>query len=383
MALLDEISFDIYLGDGEIGEKVSFPPERFRLRDARLAALNKLWKGDFSDYQIQYEVSVNYFHSYSTKLANLLLMSNPVAGDIEISQPAYDALVDMTRYGGAILGWDGETLRAYDPISWYPMIDGDVFVRPFTSVEAPDANFDAVNVLVVSGDGSAESRTYDWQSGQIGGLRESESVGPIAVAVVPRSPTVGIWGTAKYAELCDPIIEIARRFSRNRRLLDLYSGPVPVFQASTPDAATKYGVPASDTEDERRDKILAGQSRELEGESLHLEDDVVGVSFLQPDVSGVMTSLAQVAEMKEAVQMLTGLPALTGASMPSGEALKRVFLHFYSESAAMQIDLQAAISQLLGVDVKWEHIFDQMEMQAFERMKDQIRKGDNVDEPTE
>ena len=71
-----------------------------------------------------------------------------------------------------------------------------------------------------------------------------------------------------------------------------------------------------------------------------------------------MTSLAQVAEMKEAVQMLTGLPTLTGASMPSGEALKRVFLHFYSESAAMQIDLQAAISLLLGVEVEWEHIFD-------------------------
>ena len=76
--------------------------------------------------------------------------------------------------------------------------------------------------------------------------------------------------------------------------------------------------------------------------------------------------------------MLTGLPSLTGASMPSGEALKRVFLHFYAESAAMQLDLQAAISLLLGVDVEWEHIFDQMEVQSFEKMKDQIEKGDNV-----
>ena len=56
MALLDEVSFDIYLAEGEVGESVSFPPDRFRLRDQRLAALNKLWKGDFSDYQIQYEV---------------------------------------------------------------------------------------------------------------------------------------------------------------------------------------------------------------------------------------------------------------------------------------------------------------------------------------
>ena len=112
-------------------------------------------------------------------------MSNPKAGDIPISQAAYDALVDMTRYGGAVLGWDGETLRAYDPISWYPMVDGDVFVRPFTSVEASDANQDAVNVLVVPRDGDAASATYDWQSGQIGKFREAESVGQIAVAVVP------------------------------------------------------------------------------------------------------------------------------------------------------------------------------------------------------
>ena len=140
-------------------------------------------------------------------------MSNPQAGDVPISQPAYDALVDMTRYGGAVLGWDGETLRAYDPISWYPTLGGDVFVRPFTSVTASDANNDAVNVLTTAIDGDAISSTYDWQTGQIGKLRESESAGPISVLVVPRSPTNGIWGTAKYTELCDPIIEIARRFS--------------------------------------------------------------------------------------------------------------------------------------------------------------------------
>ena len=376
MALLDEVSFDIYLGDGEIGAGVSFPPERFRLRDARLAALNKLWKGDFSDYQIQYEVSVNYFHSYSTKLANLLLMSNPVAGDVEISQPAYDALVDMTRYGGAILGWDGETLRAYDPLSWYPMLDGDVFVRPFTSVEAPDANFDAVNVLV-----AVSRRRRGVQHVRLAVRADWEAPG-IRVGRADRRRARP--PDADYRHMGDgEIRRTVRPDHRNSAAflaeigasLDLYSGPIPVFQASTPDAATRYGVPASDTEDERRGKILAGQIGELEGESLHLPDELVGVSFLQPNVSGISVSLAQVAEMKEAVQMLTGLPTLTGASMPSGEALKRVFLHFYSESAAMQIDLQAAISLLLGVEVEWEHIFDQMEMAAFEKMKEQMMKG--------
>ena len=268
MALLDDVSFDIYLGEGDIGANAGFPPSRFRLRDARLAALYKLWKGDFSDYKIAHEVKINYFHSYSTKLANLLLMTSPEAGDVLLAQAAYDALVDMTRYGGALIGWDGETMRSYDPMSWYPQRDADVFVRPFTSDEAPDANHDSVNVLVVPKEGKASSDTYGWQHGQIGAFVKSEEIGEIEIALVPRPPTVGIWGTAKYTELCDPVIEIARRFSRNRRLLDLYSGPVPVFTESTPDAETRYGVAAGASEDERRQTILEGQIGLLEEETI-------------------------------------------------------------------------------------------------------------------
>ena len=184
--------------------------------------------------------------------------------------------------------------------------------------------------------------------------------------VVPRPPSAGIWGSAKYPELCDPIIEIARRLSRNSRLLDLYSGPVPVFKASEPDAATRYGVADTDTDDESREKILKGQIGQFEQETVFLPDDLVGVSFLQPQIQGVSTALQQVAEMKEAISSLTGLPSLTGgASVPSGEALKRVFLHFYAESSALQTTLTDAFSSLLGVEVTWEHVFDQMEMQAF------------------
>ena len=111
-----------------------------------------------------------------------------------------------------------------------------------------------------------------------------------------------------------------------------------------PDAATRYGVPASATDDERRQAILDGQIGVLEEETVFLPGELVGVNFLQPDVSGIGASLSQVAEMKEAIQTLTGLPSLTGTSVPSGEALKRVFLHFYAESAAMQTDVTNAFS---------------------------------------
>ena len=97
-------------------------------------------------------------------------------------------------------------------------------------------------------------------------------------------------------------------------------------------------------------------------------------------MSGIGASLSQVAEMKEAIQTLTGLPSLTGTSVPSGEALKRVFLHFYAESAAMQTDVTDAFSQLLGVDVIWEHVFDQMEF-SDEGANQPAQEA--VDEPTE
>ena len=44
-----------------------------------------------------------------------------------LTSAAYDAIIDMTRYGGALLAWDGEEMRAYDPLSWYPMVDADLF----------------------------------------------------------------------------------------------------------------------------------------------------------------------------------------------------------------------------------------------------------------
>ena len=138
--LLDDVSFEVKLRPDEIRPDLDFPPKRFSLRDERFTALNNLWRGDFSEYDIKYEVAVNYFNSYSTKLANLLLMSEPKVGNLNFSNPMYDAVIDMTRYGGSILRWDGEELSALDPMLWYPMSDGShAFIKFYISENAREA----------------------------------------------------------------------------------------------------------------------------------------------------------------------------------------------------------------------------------------------------
>ena len=368
--LIDDVTFDINLKPEEIGADTLFPPRRFDVRDERFTALHNLWRGDFSDYEIKYQVAINYFHSYSTKLANLLLMVKPLLGEAPLTEPMYDAVIDMTRYGGAILAWDGANLSTYDPMTWYPLssdgsVEGHAFVRRYISIEADSAAYDRVNVITIIGNEKI-SYDYEWSNGRIGNLLDEETLEDTEVAIVPRLPSNGIWGTAKYIELCDPIVEIVRRTSSNRRLLDLYTGPMPVYKQSTLDAETRFGVTVDDTPGEAHDKITKGLFNLLEAGVLSVEDIVADVSFLQPSVAGINQALAHVQEMKEALSSLTGMPSLSGPHQPppSGEALKRVLLHFYAESSALQESLVEKASELVGNEIVWPHIFDVLESQT-------------------
>ena len=363
------MSFDVFALDADFRAGAQCPPQRFAPRDERLRALAGLWRGDLTEFGIKHLVAVNYFHSYSTKLANLLLISPP-QGSVPLDRSAYDALIDLTRYGGAVLRWDGEAVSAMDPMGWYPRRDGgNVFIRAFVSDDSLTATSNRLNVITVEPDSATFSAVYAFSVGKIGKLESVEELPASVVEIVPRSPTMGIWGTAKYIELCDPVVEIARRLSGNRRILDLYAGPKPVFKSADINAEQRYGVDADiDTASQVQRKIMEGQIGEIEEETLHLPDELVDVSYLQPAVEGVAAGLAQIRELRDAIAQLTGLPSLGGEfQAPSGEALKRLFLHFYAESAAMQEALRRAFGVLLGGEVRWDHVFDVFEVEAQKR----------------
>ena len=209
-------------------------------------------------------------------------------------------------------------------------------------------------------------RTFDWQARSLGNLLDTEAADPMRLAVVARTPRAGIWGTSKYPELHAPIIEIARTYGRTSRTLRAVRQAHPGLQVERAQrrAALRRGRERHGRR-EAPQAILAGQLGEIEEETLHLPNDLVDVSYLQPETDGVVHGIEQADAMGKAIEHLTGMPALTGEQQPpSGEALKRIFLHFYAETLALQESLVAGLSIVLGVDVPWLHIFDVLEARA-------------------
>ena len=385
MALVDNVTWDITLSVDEIGPNERFPPKRFDTRDQRITDLDSLWRGDFSEWKIQHEVAVNYFHSYSTKLANLLMLSEPelAGGTVESFQAVYDNILDQTRYGGSILRWQPATLslEAMDIGTWYPLeTGGHLFARPYISPRAKSADFDRINFVYTDEEdgGPTVSVHYEWASGTIGKLvandPDEKPMPDSFYRIVPRLPLNGIWGTAKYVELCGAVLEIIRRYSNNRRVLDLFSTPLPTFRQSSMDADARFGVHPDDTPAERQAKIVKGAYDMLEAGVLSLEDIVADLSFLQPSTAGVNDSLAQVTELKEDLRGLTGLPSLTGPfqAPPSGEALKRIYLPLYAESKTLLDSTKVAVAELTGLPFDWDHIFAMLEMDDEEALQAQM-----------
>ena len=376
--LTQKVNFDIYLNDNDIRPQAAFPPTRFTTRNKRLQSLQRLWFGDFSDViEVPDDfISINYCQSYSTRLANLLLMVQPEPLDTVDSDILYDAVVDLTRYGGCILARADDALMALDPMTWYPVDTGaNAFVTHYVSSNADNDIPDRVMIRVFYENGVVEDTHYSWsgdssmQSGRIGTVIERNIVSRSAqVIVLPKAPRQGIWGLAKYLELASPTAEIANRMSRNSRVLDLNGRPVPVFKQGDTDADREFGITDDDTTDETLDKIERGQVDILNREIVRLPDGVMDFKFESPNVSGVSVSLDVIERSQHMISQLTGMPSLTGEYVPpSGVALKRLLLNFYAESSAMQNSIVEALAEL-GITIEWRHPFDVLEEEAVENL---------------
>ena len=384
-SLTEPVSFDVYILPDQIGPRKEWPPARFRSRNERLDYLAGLWRGSLGkaiDLGAN-PVVVNEFKAYSVKLANLLLMSEPTAPGVSVTaetieerrtgaprvlgdangliRVCYDALIDLTRFGGAILLRLGDGLMVLEPRHWYPTRDqGHLFVSPWLSDDAPDTRPDRLDVVHIGEpEGMVSRRTYSLDEDYIG-----EPVGdPVVfedegeVEIVARDPRQGIWGSAKYLEIWAPVVEISRRYSTNSRVLDLFTAPSPVFRQGDLDARARFGVETTDTTTQANQKILEGQLGIITGDTIHLPDDLLDIEYLQPQTEGVAHALTQVEAMNSALRDIAGLPNLQGQTL-SGEALKRLYIHFYAETSQIQTTLRLALETLLEAAVDWPHIFD-------------------------
>ncbi|WP_419923565.1 hypothetical protein [Candidatus Poriferisocius sp.] len=379
--LTDPVSFDVYIRPDQIGPRKEWPPARFRARNKRLDYLAGLWRGSLGaaiDLGAN-PVVVNEFKAYSVKLANLLLMSEPTAPGVSVTaetieelepntrvmgdengliQVCFDALIDLTRYGGCLLLRLGGGLSVVEPRNWYPTREmGHLFVSPWLSDEAPDIRPDRLDVVWVAESGvTRDTYAFDGET-QIGEHLDGELLGDGRVEVVARDPRQGIWGSAKYLEIWAPVAEIARRYSTNSRVLDLFTAPSPVFRQGDLDARARFNVTADDTQIQANQKILEGQLGIITGDTIHLPDDLLDIEYLQPQTEGVAHALAQVEAMNMALRDIAGLPNLQGQTL-SGEALKRLYIHFYAETSQIQTTLRLALETLLEAAIDWPHIFD-------------------------
>ena len=115
------------------------------------------------------------------------------------------------------------------------------------------------------------------------------------------------------------VVEIARRYSKNSRVLDLFTAPTPVFRSSDADARTRFNVAKRQTRDaEAQRKILEGQVGMLEEDTFHLPDDLLDVQYLQPIVTGVDQAMKQVEMMMQSLRDMAGLPNLQGQTLSRG-----------------------------------------------------------------
>ncbi|MXZ01362.1 hypothetical protein F4Y93_12230 [Candidatus Poribacteria bacterium] len=344
-------------------EGSQWPHPNFDVRNAIFARLKKLRGGDlgFKDGALGTNlVYVNGFAQYSRRLSYLLAMGRPTLGGERIPIAiCVDWIDDLSVFGGAIVAWTDGGFQPVEPADWYPREGGGaVTAIPWHSGEENHADRIEVAEWWPEGQVVIAQHAYDGTS-SIGGRLEEEAVaGMIAAAPAPpRRGHTRQWGTTKYPELFPILLEIARRFSRGSKLFDLFSGPIPVFDESETDARRRFNVPADATDDQAKEEILAGQLGVFSEYTIHKDDTTLNVSLLQPHMQGADYALRTTQELIAQAREIANIPDLTGRTL-SGEALKRLFVHFYAESDVYLEVLTDTIEDTTGERAEWTHPFD-------------------------
>lgn len=380
MLPLKNISFDQYLVTAESDAGRIFPPTRFSARNKRIADLEDIYEGDFTNFvdadqkdllTIPMMLSRRVVNAY----AEIMLMSEPQAA-IDLRAIAADAIRDMLTYGGSILlayvdMMMGAGLRVINPGDWYPLEDGGaVIFEPFTSVNALTPQPDQVHITIIE-DGLMTRYTHGWMgvgyTGQIGNLLAEEPLGAAEIVISPRQPTTGIWGESIFQDLAGKLLEITKRVSQNSGILDRNADPQLLYSMSSQDAIREYaGDDISDlTAEEVDNRILASLKKARAQDAFVQNDSTQKVEYLEFG-GNLSASLAQINLIRELLANETGLPGVLDSlksGPPSGRSLQLQFLPFFAATSSLQKDLVERLElalELLGIggEVNWPHIFE-------------------------
>ena len=375
---LNDTNFDDVVEDSEIVSGKEWPPSRFNARNEFFERVKLLHEGGFPktiDFGPN-PVSVNMFEGYNTRLANLLTMSepttdvaiipvddslNPIGQRNTLLETAYDGITSMITYGGVVAVWYKDGIVIENPQGWYPSSETgkhhlfSTYYDPTRDTE----NDETDNVLSVTtiGPSGGQVRFFEWTEGKIGDQFGFKEYGDLKIEVIPRAPRRGIWGTSKFIAMYAIVLEICRRYSTNSNILDSSTGPKGVVQASQTDIDHLAMVKPTESDTEKRQKRNYWLKSLFSSDVIAVPETVLGVQYLQPNVQGVPYALVQSTDLREQLRDITGLPDLNGVTV-SGDALKRIFVHFYAESSALQLAWKQGLERLIGSKVDWLHVFD-------------------------
>ena len=358
-----------------------WPPKAMSERAMRMKQYRDLYDGEWASLNVMdMEVQVNLFRAVPVRVADILSMSEPTTGDDDldaaVSEAAYQAVVHMLSYGGAVYWTNPETglLEVLDPRWWFPTEDGWMYGVPLRSPVT----------------GLVDRLQLRWQYGEVHDLSLWRYAGgaltdrldrsvvqmPDTAAVVANRPLQGNWGTSVFDDLASPCVELSHRETQVSAVLDKFVSPplaARVSNAEMPDLAPD--ITDDDTFQERQEKVGSALTREFGGSDVvTIPDQVQSLDAVvwDPRLGGAMD---MVDKMETTIEMIVKMPGLFNnfaeMAADSGISMKRKMWSLYAVTQSTQVrQVQGANKSLAAAGVSyrvdWPHPFDVLEDAAAE-----------------
>jgi len=384
MTLLKEIDWslesDISLLDGEGG--VTWPPAALYSRYRRLDDYHNLFHGDFTSIMNTDDnltVTSNYFARVCTGLADILTFSEPKTGRPEIDrwlgEAAYDAIVDMLRYGACILytsddlsilehGGEDESptvIDIMDPRNYTPLRGGWAYTVPYTDTVTSENRM----TVYVWHESIQTLLEYDAPYGSLSGatLMSQTPQEESGVHIVARSPRVASWGTSIIDIMAPMVLEMSRRYSSNSKILKYHANPLITYRINDADLIELDPDLDLDSSFEEKSEAVSQTLKEFATmDSAALPNAIQGMEYVTWDGS-LKESYMQIEFMRAEIETLTstiGLFRLESVGAASGTSLKTLLLQLFVSSQSLQNTIRKGLERSLGegISIEWPHAFD-------------------------
>ena len=377
-------------------EGVEFPGQPVAEWMARIRLYHRLFEGDFSLVLEDARLQQNFFKVIAERIAEELMSVPPTTGDPladeSVGDVAYDAIVDMCRYGSAVLwtpprfeeGEDDPYPVLLDRLHWVPTETGWMYAVPMANTV--DGIYDTIEVLAQQGD-TLFGGVYHYTDGFPGFIGELvrdyepfQMTYEDTVAISPLNPLRrdSEQGTSMFDAMGPAVIETARRYSTNSAVLDKFRNPLFAARGHKQDILGLTPGLEADGAGSPPDLSAQPLTYAEEQAKLNEELDSTGTDFEKSDIvflppaiqdlepitwdAYLSESFTQIDEMRRMIRAISTVPGLFPGeeeAATSGVALRLLNRPFFSKSGAMQKRFIRAYRESSGIELEWDHPYSE------------------------